>query len=206
LYRLMSSSRHGISTLCEASRSCSSSEATPDDLRDAPCVARGRSFVEEDMPSPVGRKVQPLDERGVQFRGVLGVAQRLFESPLVADQCSSLYLDDAIVPTGLDCLAVQSRRLQNATDNSLVELVEISSSADALQLRSAPMSRRKRGVRCWEGTGLRRQRNFDTLLVTLASSNAREAPSPFVSSRDQRPTERNGGSREAAEVEKLLGQ
>jgi hypothetical protein len=27
------------------------------------------------------REVQPLDERSVQFRGVLGVAQRLFESP-----------------------------------------------------------------------------------------------------------------------------
>jgi hypothetical protein len=46
------------------------------------------------------REGQPLDERSVQFRGVLGVAQRLLESPRVADQHSSLDLDDAIVPTG----------------------------------------------------------------------------------------------------------
>ena len=38
-----------------------------------------------------------------------------------ADQHSSLDLDDAIVPTGLDDLAVQTRWPQNATDNSLVE-------------------------------------------------------------------------------------
>jgi hypothetical protein len=55
------------------------------------------------------REIQPLDERSVQFRGVLRVAQRLFESPRVADQRSSLDLDDAIVPTGLDDLAVQTR-------------------------------------------------------------------------------------------------
>ena len=46
------------------------------------------------------REVQPLDKRSIQFRGVLGVAQRLFESPRVADQCSSLGLDDSIIPTG----------------------------------------------------------------------------------------------------------
>src|SRR5262249_12529063 len=44
----------------------------------------------------------PLDKRSVQFRGVLGGTQRLFESPRGADQRSSLDLDDAIVPTGLD--------------------------------------------------------------------------------------------------------
>jgi hypothetical protein len=72
------------------------------------------------------RKVQPLDKRSVEFRGVLGVAQRLFEAPRVADQHSSLDLDDAIVPTGLDHLAVQTRQPQNATDNSLVETESVS--------------------------------------------------------------------------------
>src|SRR5262245_55650722 len=67
------------------------------------------------------REIQPLDERGVQFRGVLGVAQRLFESPRVADHGSSLDLDDAIVFTGFDHLAIQTCWPQNAADNSLVD-------------------------------------------------------------------------------------
>jgi hypothetical protein len=71
-------------------------------------------------------EVQPLDERSVQFRGVLGVAPRLFESPRVADQHSSLDLDDAIVPRGLDHLAVRTSWPQNATDNSLVEFESVS--------------------------------------------------------------------------------
>src|SRR5262245_2749693 len=72
------------------------------------------------------REVQPLDERSVQFRGVLGVAQRLFESPRGADPHSSLDLDDAIVPTRLDDLAVQTSWPKDATDNSLVETESVS--------------------------------------------------------------------------------
>src|SRR4029450_13641889 len=71
------------------------------------------SRVADRPPKKIGRalsdrEVQPLDKRSVQFRGVLGVAQRLFESPRVADKRSSLDLDDAIVPTRLDHLAVQT--------------------------------------------------------------------------------------------------
>jgi hypothetical protein len=38
------------------------------------------------------------DKESIRFRGVPRVAQRLFESPRVADQHPSLDLDDAIVP------------------------------------------------------------------------------------------------------------
>jgi hypothetical protein len=82
-----------------------SSEATPGDLRDAPSITRGRSSAKKISRALSDREVQPLDERSVQFRGVLGVAQRLFESPRVTDQHSSLDLDDAIVPARLDHLA-----------------------------------------------------------------------------------------------------
>jgi hypothetical protein len=115
----------------KASRIGSGSEATPCDLRDAPSNARGRSFTEKGRPSLSDREVQPLDERRVQFRGVLGVTQRLLESPRVADQHSSLDLDDAIVPTGLDHLAVQTSWPQNARDNSLVEFESVSDDQDS---------------------------------------------------------------------------
>jgi hypothetical protein len=72
------------------------------------------------------------------FRGVLGVAQRLFESPRVADQHSSLDVDDAIIPTGLDYLAVQTSWPQNATDNSLVEFESVSGDQrDTFKIHSA---------------------------------------------------------------------
>ena len=101
------------------------------------------SRVVDRPPKKIGRalsdrEVQPLDERSVQFRGVLGVAQRLFESPRVADQRSSLDLDDAIVPTGLDHLAVQTRWPQNATDNSLVKLEAVcGDQRDTFKIHSA---------------------------------------------------------------------
>src|SRR5262245_23661832 len=124
---------------CEASRSCSSSEATPGDLRDAPSSARGTASAEKDKPSLVGyREIQPFDEGRVQFQRVLGVAQRLFESPRVADQHPSLDLDDAIVPSGLDHRAIQTRWSQNATDNSLVELESVSDDqGDTVKIHSA---------------------------------------------------------------------
>src|SRR5262249_47335089 len=52
--------------------------------------------------------------------------QRLFESPRVTDPHSSLDLDDAIVLTGFDHLAVQTCWPQNAADNSLVEFKSVS--------------------------------------------------------------------------------
>jgi hypothetical protein len=71
--------------------------------------------------APPDRQIQPFDERRVQFRGVLGVAQHLFQSPRVADQRSSLDLDDAVVPTRLDDLAVQTRWPKDANDSFFVK-------------------------------------------------------------------------------------
>jgi hypothetical protein len=84
------------------------------------------------------REVQPLDERSVQFRGVLGVAQRLFESPRGADHSSSLDLDDAIVPTPLDDLAIETGWPKDATDNFLVKLEAIcDDQRDTFKIHSA---------------------------------------------------------------------
>jgi hypothetical protein len=55
------------------------------------------------------RQTQLFDERRVHFGGILGVAQHLFQSPRIADQRSSLDLDDTVVPTRLDKLGVQAR-------------------------------------------------------------------------------------------------
>jgi hypothetical protein len=68
------------------------------------------------------REIQPLDERSVQFRGVLGVTQRLLKSPRVTDHGSSLDLDNAIVRTRLDDLAIETGWPKDATDNFLVKL------------------------------------------------------------------------------------
>ena len=53
------------------------------------------------------REIQPFDERRVQFRGVLGVAQPLFQSPRGADLRSSLDLENAIVRASLLCMSIQ---------------------------------------------------------------------------------------------------
>src|SRR5262249_4023661 len=117
---------------------CSSSERTPGDLRDALS-----SRMTYRVPKKIGRalsdrEVQPLDERSVQFRGVLGVAQRLFESPRVADQHSSLDLDDAIVPTGLDHLAVKTCRSKDTADKPFVKLEAVSGDQrDTFKIHSA---------------------------------------------------------------------
>ena len=71
------------------------------------------------------RKIQPFDERRVQFRGVLGVAQPLFQSPRVADLSSSLDLDNAIVRTRLDDLAVETGWPKEATDNFTVKVESV---------------------------------------------------------------------------------
>jgi hypothetical protein len=79
------------------------------------------SRVADRPPRKIGRalpdrEVQPFDERCVQFRGVLGVVQSFFQSPRDADQGSSLDLDNAIVATRLDHLAVQTSWPQNASN------------------------------------------------------------------------------------------
>ena len=56
----------------------------------------------------------------------------------VADQRSSLDLDDAIVPTGLDHLAVQTRWPKDATDNFLVEVESVrGDQRDTFKIHSA---------------------------------------------------------------------
>src|SRR5262245_18690673 len=102
----------------------------PSSVVDRPSKKIGRALSD--------RKVQPLGERSVQFRGVLGVAQRLFESPRGPDQHSSLDLDNAIIPTRLDDLAVQTSWPKDATDNSLVETESVSGDqGDTLKIHSA---------------------------------------------------------------------
>ena len=126
------------STPCETSRSCRATkqlQVTFETLFPSRVVDRPPKKISRALPD---REVQPLDKRSIQFRGVLGVAQRLFESPRVADQRSSLDLDDAIVPTGLDHLAVQTSWPQNATDNSLVKLKAVcGDQGDTFKIHSA---------------------------------------------------------------------
>jgi hypothetical protein len=66
------------------------------------------------------REIQALDERSVQFRRVLGVTH--LKSPRVTDHGSSLDLDNAIVRTRLDDLAIETGWSKDATDNFLVKL------------------------------------------------------------------------------------
>jgi hypothetical protein len=55
------------------------------------------------------RQIQPFDKGCVPLRGILGVAQCLFESPGHADHGSSLNLDNTIVPADFNDLALQTR-------------------------------------------------------------------------------------------------
>ena len=52
-------------------------------------------------------QIQPLDKRRVQCRGVLGVIERVFESPCGSVQRSPFDFDDTIVPARLEDLAVE---------------------------------------------------------------------------------------------------
>ena len=70
-------------------------------------------------------QIQPLDERRVQCRGVLGVIERVFESPRGSVQRSAFDLDDTIVPARLEDLAVKTRWPEEATDDLLVEFESI---------------------------------------------------------------------------------
>ncbi len=70
-------------------------------------------------------QIQPLDERRVQCRRVLGVIERVFESPRGSVQHSPFDLDDTIVPARLEDLAVETRWTEEATDDFLVEFESI---------------------------------------------------------------------------------
>ena len=64
-------------------------------------------------------QIQPLDERRVQCRGVLGVIERVIKSPRGSVQRSPFDLDDAIVPARFEDLAVEARWPEEATDDLL---------------------------------------------------------------------------------------
>jgi hypothetical protein len=63
------------------------------------------------------RQIQTFDKGCIQLRGVLGVTQRLFQSPGGADYGSSLNLDNTIIPAGLNDLAIQTRWPKDTADN-----------------------------------------------------------------------------------------
>ena len=56
---------------------------------------------------------------------VLGVIERVFESPRGSEQRSAFDLDDTIVPARLEDLAVETRWTEEATDDLLVEFESI---------------------------------------------------------------------------------
>src|SRR5262245_55297409 len=59
------------------------------------------------------REIQPLNERGVQFHGVLRVPQSLLQPP-GSDHSSSLHSDHPIVPAGLDHLTIKTGRSKHS--------------------------------------------------------------------------------------------
>ena len=71
------------------------------------------------------RQIQPLDERRVQCRGVLGVIERVFESPRGSVQRSAFDFNDTIVPARLEDLDVETRWTEESTDDLLVEFESI---------------------------------------------------------------------------------
>ena len=89
-----------------------------------------RSSMGERSPGQIGRalpdgQVQPFNERRVQCRGVFGVIERVFESSRSSVNGPSFDLDDAIVPSRLEHLAVESCGAENATNDLLVEIESV---------------------------------------------------------------------------------
>jgi hypothetical protein len=83
-------------------------------------------------------EIQPFDERGVQFHGVFGVTQRLFQSRPTARYRSSLDPHDATVPTRLNDLTIETRWPKYAPDDFLVELEFVSDDQrDNFEIHSA---------------------------------------------------------------------
>ena len=68
------------------------------------------------------RQIQPVDERRVQCRRVLGAVERCFEPPRRAPQRSSFDLNDAIVSSRLEHLTVENCWTKDPTDDLSVDL------------------------------------------------------------------------------------
>jgi hypothetical protein len=121
----VSSSRHRFSAPCEASEVVVAAKQLqvifetllPTLVADRPPKKIGRALSDREIP--------PLDERSVQSRRVLGVAQRLFESPRVTGQ---ILRSTLMMQSFLRVLITWPYRQAgpNATDNSLVEFESVS--------------------------------------------------------------------------------
>ncbi len=89
-----------------------------------------RARVGKPSSQQVGRtlpdgQIQTLDGGRVQSRGVLGVVERVVESPCGSEPRSAFDLHDAIVATGLDDLRVESGWAEDTTDGHLVEIESV---------------------------------------------------------------------------------
>ena len=89
-----------------------------------------RAGVGKRSPRQIGRalpdgQIQPLDERGVQRRGVLGVFERFLETPGRSHHASSFHLHDAIIPARLEDLAIETSGPKDATEDLFVEIESV---------------------------------------------------------------------------------
>ena len=89
-----------------------------------------RARMGERSPRQIGRaladgQIHPFNERRVQCRRVLGVVEPFCEPPRCAHPLSSFDLNDAIVSSRLEHLAVESRGTKDATDDLLVEIESV---------------------------------------------------------------------------------
>lgn len=71
------------------------------------------------------REIQPFDERCVQFRGVFRLLQPLFKSPSRPNHRPSLHFHDAIIPTRLDDLTIDTGGPKDLADDFFIELESI---------------------------------------------------------------------------------
>ena len=84
-------------------------------------------------------EVEPLDERRVQCRRVLGVIERFFESPCGSNQLSSFDLHDTIIPARLEDPAVETSWPEHAADDLRIEIKSVrNDKREPQKIHSAP--------------------------------------------------------------------
>jgi len=100
------------------------------------CYAtRGRGGIFDTLSD---REIQPFDEAGVQFRGVLGFSQRFFQAPGGAYHRSSFDLRNTIIPMCLDDLPVQTGRPKDTADDFRIKNGSVrGDQGDTFEIRSA---------------------------------------------------------------------
>ena len=89
-----------------------------------------RARMGERSPRQIGRalsdgEIHPFNERRVQCRRVLGVVEPCFEPSRRAHPLSSVDLNDAIVSSRLEHLAVENRWTKDATDDLFIEIKSV---------------------------------------------------------------------------------